>query len=208
MEQDVTLLIAAGEVGDNSTIKTACKTASRVIAVDGGVKHLRQLNISPNIIVGDLDSATDDDIEWAQNEGAETLRLDGQSESDLAKALDLCAQRGWTKVVVIGVEGGRPDHQVAVFAALSDADSSLEIKTHLNRTLVFRFVEGFDGTFSSIETFSLFSLTDVIISLRDCQWELDNEKLRLSTRGLSNKAAGDVRLNVHHGGPVFVFVNL
>lgn len=207
MEQDVTLLIAAGEI-DDATIKTACETATRVVAVDGGVKHLRRLNIAPDIIIGDLDSASESDVVWGRENGAEIIHLKEQDSSDLAKALELCAQRGWTEVIVNGVEGGRADHQLAVIAALADADSSLDIKTHLNRTFVFRFVDGFNGTFTSINTFSLFSLSDVIITLRDCEWELENEKLGLSTRGLSNKAEGDVRLTVHDGGPVFAFINL
>jgi thiamine pyrophosphokinase len=208
VEVDVTLLIAAGEIADDNTLVASCQVATRVIAVDGGVRHLRLLNIVPDIIVGDFDSATDDDIEWAENEGAEIIRLDGQNESDLTKALKLCAERGWTEVMVNGVEGGRADHQLAVIAALADADSSLDIRTHLNRTFVFRFVEGFNGTFTSINTFSLFALSDVTISLEDCEWELENEKLGLSTRGLSNKAEGDVRLTVHSGGPIFAFINL
>ncbi|HIG20672.1 MAG TPA: thiamine diphosphokinase, partial [Candidatus Poseidoniales archaeon] len=74
--------------------------ASRVIAVDGGVRHLRHLNIIPDVIVGDLDSASDSDLDWGQENGAEIIHLKDQDTSDLAKALNLCNERKWSHIQI------------------------------------------------------------------------------------------------------------
>lgn len=207
VEQDVTLLIAAGEIDDDATIKTACETATRVIAVDGGVKHLRCLNIAPDIIVGDLDSASESDVVWGRENGAEIIHLKEQDSSDLAKALNLCTERQWLQVQIAGIEGGRMDHQLGSLASISNAPIDLNIKAELADTTLTRINANQHHEQKFSGTFSLFSFGQSVVTLTGAEWDLENENVTFSTKGLSNQSEGTIHIEVHSGDSLILLTN-
>jgi len=207
VEVDVTLLIAAGEVGDETTLAASCEAASRVIAVDGGVRHLRHLNIIPDVIVGDLDSASVNELEWGQENGSEIIHLKEQDSSDLAKALKLCNERQWSPIQITGIEGGRMDHQLGSLASISDASIDLDIKAELSNTTLTRVTtnQHFQQEFSG--TFSLFSFGQSVVTLTGAEWNLENDIVTFSTKGLSNKSDGPISIKIHSGDSVILLCN-
>jgi len=207
VEVDVTLLIAAGEVGDDTTLATSCQSATRVIAVDGGVRHLRYLNIVPDVIVGDLDSASEDELEWGQENGCEIIHLKEQDTSDLAKALNLCNERQWSHIQIIGIEGGRMDHQLGSLASISNASIDLNIKAELSDTTLTRLTtnQQFQQEFSG--TFSLFSFGQSVVTLTGGEWNLENDIVTFSTKGLSNQSDGPINIKIHSGDSVILLCN-
>jgi thiamine pyrophosphokinase len=204
---DFTLLVAAGEVSSLADLAASCQTAIRVIAVDAGIKHLRAVDFTPTIIVGDLDSATKSDLNWAQQNGTEIIHISSQSESDLAKALTLCHQRAWTNILVNGIEGGRIDHHLGGFAALFEANPSLSIIAELPNSTIRRITAGQHNEMQIQGTFSVFSFGTANVTLQGSEWDLSEENITFSTKGLSNRAAGKLRLELHSGDPVFILTN-
>ena len=202
------LLIAAGETSGAERFQSTLASATHIIAVDGGLRHLRALDKAPTLVVGDLDSAKEEDLQWAKENGAEILRLPSQSESDLAKALNLCHQRGWSDILVEGIEGGRHDHLLGGLAALTNAHPSLNIRANLPSTKLTRFVTGFSDIITLSGTFSLFSFGTSNVTLLGSEWELNNDDVTFSTRGLSNMGNGEAELTIHSGDPLFLLINL
>ena len=207
MEQDVTLLVAAGEVGDDSTLTTACDLASIVIAVDGGVRHLRRLNIVPDIIVGDLDSASESDIVWGREIGAEIIRIEEQDSSDLSKALNLCTERQFHQIQITGIDGGRIDHQLGSLASISDAPANLNIQAILGDTTLTRINANQHHEQNFSGTFSLFSFGQSVVTLTGAEWNLENENVTFSTKGLSNQSKGTLHIEVHSGDSLVLLTN-
>ncbi len=207
MEVGVTLLIAAGDIGDDTTLATSCQVATRVIAVDGGVRHLRHLNIAPDVIVGDLDSASESDLEWGQENGSEIIHLKEQETSDLAKALNLCNERQWSHIQITGIEGGRMDHQLGSLASISDASFDLNIKAELSNTTLTRITtnQHFQQEFSG--TFSLFSFGQSVVTLTGADWNLENDIVTFSTKGLSNQSDGPISIKIHSGDSLILLCN-
>jgi thiamine pyrophosphokinase len=207
VEVDVTLLIAAGDIGDDTALATSCKVASRVIAVDGGVRHLRLLNIAPDVIVGDLDSASDSDLDWGRKNGAEIIHLKDQETSDLAKGLNLCKERQWPHILITGIEGERMDHQLGSLASISSASIDLNIKAEFSNTTLTRLTskQHFQQEFSG--TFSLFSFGESVVTLKGAKWNLENEIVTFSTQGLSNQSDGAISIKIHSGDSVILLCN-
>jgi len=207
VEVGVTLLIAAGDIGDDTTLATSCQVATRVIAVDGGVRHLRHLNIAPDVIVGDLDSASESDLEWGQENGSEIIHLKEQETSDLAKALNLCNERQWSHIQITGIEGGRMDHQLGSLASISDASIDLNIKAELSNTTLTRITtnQHFQQEFSG--TFSLFSFGQSVVTLTGADWNLENDIVTFSTKGLSNQSDGPISIKIHSGDSLILLCN-
>jgi thiamine pyrophosphokinase len=207
MEERRVLLVAAGELPDGEWLERFIGPERTVIAVDGGLAHLRAVSHAPDLVVGDLDSASEGDLEWARAGGAEVVRLRGQEESDLAKAFALCSERGWSLIEVVGVAGGRADHQFATFASLAAADNSLSITTHLETGVARRFTTGGEESFNPEGEFSLFALKRAKVTLSGAKYELGEEWLELDTRGLSNHSDREVKVELHEGGPILLFLN-
>ena len=104
--------------------------AEFVIAADGGVRIARTHGLPINSVVGDLDSATEGDLAWAGAEGAEIVEFpEDKDRTDLELALDRAEATGVDKIVAIGVDGGRLDHELGNWAALSAMRSAL-IEVH------------------------------------------------------------------------------
>jgi thiamine pyrophosphokinase len=85
-----------------------------VICADGGVRNALNLGLTPDVIVGDFDSAVGEDVREAEAMGAELIRFPAhKDETDSELALRHALASGATEIVFLGVLGGRVDHALA-----------------------------------------------------------------------------------------------
>lgn len=125
-------------------LKNSC---AYCICADGGFSRVvdyanhHKVNLSsltPNMIVGDLDSIRGEDLAFASKHGVGINRAPSQDLSDFQKcinALKSC-QPAITNVITIGALGGRFDHTAAAISVLHE---SLELRIFLvsDRSLLF-----------------------------------------------------------------------
>ncbi len=78
-----------------------------IIATDGSYKHCKRLKIVPNIIIGDMDSITDQDYD-----AVDYHYIDNQDNTDLEKAILYCKTHNFNQILVLGVFGGEVDHSL------------------------------------------------------------------------------------------------
>lgn len=82
-----------------------------VIAADGGLALAGPLGLSVDVVVGDLDSATPEDLDTTD---ARIERHPADKDAtDLELALDAALAAGAAEVTVVGGSGGRLDHLLA-----------------------------------------------------------------------------------------------
>ena len=79
-----------------------------VIAADAGLEVLRPLHISPNAVVGDLDTVDKKVLEEYQNQPD----IEFEDETDTELALLTAARQGCEAVDILGALGGRMDHAI------------------------------------------------------------------------------------------------
>lgn len=107
------VILTNGEYGDYQFCKSISKDAF-IICVDGGTKHARKLSIIPNMIVGDLDSSSKEDIDYFKNQGVELVKLPTQKdETDTEMALLLAIEKNPDAIEIYGGIGSRFDHTLA-----------------------------------------------------------------------------------------------
>ena len=83
-----------------------------IIAADGGLRHLKKLNLQPTAILGDFDSL------GYTPEGAQVFPVE-KDDTDSMLALRHGLAAGCSRFVLYGaLEGPRPDHTVANYQAL------------------------------------------------------------------------------------------
>jgi len=98
-------VIGAGEC---SELKIDKKPEDVVIAADGGLKHLENNGIKPDIIIGDFDS-----LDYLPG-GENVIRLKPEKDvTDMYAAVEEGLKLGCDSVRLFGATGGRFDHTLA-----------------------------------------------------------------------------------------------
>lgn len=109
------LIITGGEVDITSSQKyTESIKYSIIIAVDGGLKTAKQLNLLPDIVLGDFDSVSWELLDEYKKKGCEIIKLnpmkdDTDTEAAYVKAVEYKAE----EIHILGGIGSRFDHSLA-----------------------------------------------------------------------------------------------
>jgi thiamine pyrophosphokinase len=108
-------IISGGDKTENlSFYKQNILKVDVKIASDSGIKIFKKLNIKPDYLIGDLDSASKEDIEWAREKEVQILKYPVQKdEIDSELAIMKAQQLGCEKVYLSSVTGSRIDHTLA-----------------------------------------------------------------------------------------------
>jgi thiamine pyrophosphokinase len=113
------VIVTAGPMGEYSPLRPLVgKPGDYTICVDGGAQHLRGLNVKPDIIIGDLDSAR------ALPAGTmpahvEILKFKSEKdETDTMLAVMHGLEKGYADFLLLGGLKGRLDHTFANLATL------------------------------------------------------------------------------------------
>lgn len=104
------LIFANGDLGQHHLVQTIRNQADLLIAADGGANHCFQLDIIPDILLGDLDSIGPEVLAHYRKNQVAINRYPVQKDvTDLEIALDLALDKGAQSIALTGVLGGRWD---------------------------------------------------------------------------------------------------
>jgi thiamine pyrophosphokinase len=116
-------LIFANGIYQNPLQEPRSAPGDLVIAADGGSQHCQDLGITPDVLIGDLDSS---DPKLAANweaAGVEVIRHpEDKDQTDLELALMLAQDRGADEILVYGAVGGRLDMTFGNLTLLAHPD--------------------------------------------------------------------------------------
>jgi thiamine pyrophosphokinase len=200
------LLIANGDVSHSDKLRLK-KHYDLIVAADGGASAALQIGYSPDVVIGDLDSITDELRENLST--AQFLFRPSQEINDLHKALDFCLLAGAQSIDLIGITGKRFDHSLNNFSVLCHFDQLMTLNifdTHGQIYIVRDQIEltGFAG-----QTVSLIPIGEVSgIQTTGLKWQLNDETLAFGVReGCSNELLATTATITIQSGILLVFVN-
>lgn len=110
------LIFANGDLFDGPAVRAALHEASDalIVAADGGAKLADRCGTPPQLIVGDLDSLSEADVDGYEVSGVAISRYSPhKDETDLELALIETVERGADWIRVIGATGDRLDQTLA-----------------------------------------------------------------------------------------------
>ncbi len=185
-------IVAAGGDPLDASWLPARFDADLVVAADSGLAHVFALGLTPDIVVGDLDSVMPADLERARDLGARIERYPADKDAtDLELALDLVRGLGATTVTVVGAGGGRLDHLVGGLHLLAAPAWSVMRITALAgpaRVTVVHDRAELTGTIGSIVTLLAVGGSAAGVTTDGLRWtHADDELDATSTRGVSNE---------------------
>lgn len=162
-----------------------------VICADGGYNLAVANGIKPNIIIGDFDSIQEYD------ESIECVRFSSDKDkTDGELAVRYAASKGYKKIHIYGVDGGRLDHILANINLLHvGLKLGVRVTLHSETSTIYLAHSKFElNDISKGDTLSIvpFSSRVHIINTKGLKYEIKDSSLyKGTTRGISNVATED-----------------
>jgi len=165
-----------------------------IIAADGGADRLLEHKITPDWVVGDLDSISKTVAARLKHVTVSNINVE---KTDLEKAADYAMEIGADEIVIVGWNGGRIDHTLtALSLALNSNIKLIDGEFELSGVANFKTITGKEKTI-----FSVLAIHEATVSISGARWNLNQEKLSMSGRGIHNEIgpSGEVTIECHHG---------
>ncbi len=208
------VIVADGEVdldGLRAVLVPGTDETLLAIGADGGARHLEAAGRLPDLVCGDADSLSDDDLRRLRDAGtAVELHPADKDESDSELSIRAALERGATRIVICGALGGsRVEHSIANQLLLGAPwlDGVDAVILHAGSSI--RRIGTADGPGTLVvrgaatDYVSLLPLDDPVagITTDGLRYPLRDEPLPLgSTRGLSNElTAGQATVTTTRG---------
>ena len=112
------VIVGGAEIGDYGLIRRKLGEEDFVIFCDSGLRHMADLGVAPDLIVGDFDSHENPNLD------TETIVLPCEKDdTDTLFAVKEAVKRGFEDFLLIGVAGARLDHTLGNVYILLYLDS-------------------------------------------------------------------------------------
>ncbi|MBN4081450.1 thiamine diphosphokinase [Caldithrix abyssi] len=175
--------------------------AGTVICTDGSANALTALELTPHIIIGDMDSFDEKDADFKGLNIYDTSK----DNTDLEKALDWAIMNEVDFVTILGATGLREDMSMANHYILFDYYEKLNIVMVTDHFIITcqRGQKSFDS-FPG-ETVSLFAYrSGTLVSTTALRYPLNDTILNPSARAISNQSIG-ATFSIDASEPILVF---
>ena len=106
-------VVTNGYIENMDILKSIIKNSDYVICADGAAKYLMNINIYPDLLVGDLDSIDDDALRWIENGKVKLERFPVKKDmTDTELAIEFALKQSPHKINIVGAIGSRMDHSL------------------------------------------------------------------------------------------------
>lgn len=107
------VVVANGEIININFLKYVLKNSDHIICADGAAKYLMDLNIYPDLLIGDLDSINEKTLKWAEKNNIKIQRFPVKKDmTDTELAVESALKQNPNKITIIGAIGSRLDHSL------------------------------------------------------------------------------------------------
>jgi len=189
------IIFANGELPDPKKIAPLISPTDYLVCADGGLHHLLQSGLQPNLVVGDMDSITPDELDALSANGVRLARYPvDKDETDLELALRLVSGEGCHTIRIVAALGGRLDQtlgNIFLLTRIELVDCDIRLEDGQQEVFLIRslgMVHGQPG-----DTISLIPLTTSVTGVvtEGLRYPLLDEILYFDrTRGISNILLG------------------
>ncbi|MDR1067189.1 MAG: thiamine diphosphokinase [Clostridiales bacterium] len=167
-----------------------------IICCDSGLRHARALGLTPDYIVGDMDSVDPDTLNFYESRGVPVMRYSAKKDmTDLEIAVKLALDKNVSGITVFGALNGRLDHVLGSIHALVPALSAKTPAVLEGENERVTLTDGISAVSARKGTIiSMFPLTSAVLGVttRGFEYPLNDGALTIgSARGLSNVLTED-----------------
>ncbi len=173
-----------------------------IISCDGASDFLYRHKVTPDYIIGDLDSIKPKTLSYYKNKKVIIKKNPDQYKTDLEKALDLAISKKFKNISIIGFSGMRFDHSVNNLSILKRYYKKANIRVYDNTFEMFIISKSAEFEYKKGDVISLIPLPEAKgVKTSGLKYPLKNETLTFGKReGALNEATGDyVKIEIAKG---------
>lgn len=184
------LVFANGEI-DDLVAPDCADGVDLILCANGGTHHARVLGLRPHVVIGDLDSLSQELCAELKAAGTEFVSFSrAKDETDLELALLYAVDRGAKQIVVLGARGGRVDHELGNFLLLAHPGlqgTDVRVRSGRQEIVLVRSEAGFRGSPGDLLSLLPIGGDAYGIETRGLAYPLNGETLYFGpARGVSN----------------------
>ncbi len=194
-------IVANGQFPNHPLPLQILYESKTIICTDGSANLLIDKGINPNVIIGDMDSLLIDNKAFS----GQFIKDSNQENTDLEKAFEWCIKNNVKTINVLGASQQREDHSITNLYLLLTYCDAINL-TYVTDYFSITCHEG-NRIFSSFKN-QIVSILPVKhiqdISTENLKYNLSDEELPISSRGISNQSISD-NFIINSSGKIWVF---
>jgi len=205
--QNRAVIFVNGVLADAEAVRRQLREEDFLVAVDGGLKNIQAVGAQPKLVIGDLDSLPEGELQALRSADiALELFPREKDETDLELALEKIAAMGFAEIRVVAALGGRLDQTLANLYLLElPALENLDVRLDDGREEIFIIRDRIEIHGQPGDTVSLLALEGCSrgILTGGLRYPLKEETLcQNRSRGISNEMLGDAAVVQVRSGPL------
>ncbi len=190
------IIFANGELPDLEKARALLRDDDFIIAADGGTRHALALGLTPNVVIGDLDSISKEERRKIDAAGVEVIKFPAdKKETDLELAIDHAMSLHPDQILILAALGGRMDQTLANIALLSNlqlATCNIKLTDGVEEIFFCRDQAKVEGRSGDIVSLIPWQGEVRGVFTENLKWHLHYETLNPEkTRGISNEMTAD-----------------
>lgn len=206
IENKKSVILCSGQPPERSQIMQSLQDADLFIAADGGGNTAREMNLLPDLVIGDLDSYIPQ-----ESDSWDVIKRPDQNSNDLEKALQYALRKQVSHVIVYGATGMRLDHTVKNLSVLKQFNSQFESLLFRDRYCDVKLIDSPHSEILPLHTkVSLFPLSGIVrgITSSGLKYELSNDTLENGVFDGSSNLTVSTEIEIsHESGDLLFFIN-
>jgi thiamine pyrophosphokinase len=173
--QEPALIIANGEQCSSDLLSQLLEWSPFIVVLDGALKRVLDLQIKFDVLLGDFDHQTIDEIQAILPPHSEIIHTPDQVKTDLEKGLDYLIQKNHKAVNIVWATGRRSDHYLNNISILSRYAHVLNIVMLDDYSRIYPIKSGFKKHYKANANISLMPLGKVEnLTTDNLIWECQN----------------------------------
>ena len=190
------IIFANGELPDLEKARALLRDDDFVIAADGGTRHALALGLTPQVVIGDLDSISKEERGKIDAAGVEVIKFPAdKNETDLELAIDHAMSLHPDQILILAALGGRMDQTLANIVLLSNlqlAACNIKLTDGVEEIFFCRDQAKVEGRSGDIVSLLPWQGEVRGVFTENLKWHLHHETLYPDkTRGISNEMTAD-----------------
>jgi len=182
------VILANGDFPTHPLPLFLLEQAQTTICCDGAAQKLVDYGKEPDYIAGDMDSLSP---ELSERFSERIILSTCQETNDLTKAVQLCIQKGYTHIHILGATGGREDHTIANASLLLDYAQCLQVEMVSNHGIFIPLLYAQEIATLPGMQLSIFNLDpDIELEATGLKYPIENVLFDTWWKGSLNEATG------------------
>ncbi len=180
--------------GDFPSTDISISPNEMILAADGGARHCLKIGVRPQVVIGDFDSLSNEEIATLEAAEVQLIRYPvDKDETDLELTLDYSVTIGATEITLYGLLGGRWDMTFANILLLASPSYAHIFFRIINGNTIAYLLHGGEILNLHARPGALVSAIPLIspargITYQGLEWPMENATLPWGTpKGVSNK---------------------